>query len=78
MIEIPINKLKSLELKVIRNIKEDSNEQINEGKNSIQNVDKKFNNLDEIFGKETEILKNKTQTKISEIKKSSIKFKLKI
>jgi thiaminase len=60
---------RSVLLKVINDIKEDSNKQINEVKKTIQDLDKKGNNMEEKFSKEMEITKEK-QVEILEMKTS--------
>jgi hypothetical protein len=48
----------SLLVKMIRDIKEDSNKQINEIRKSVQDLDKTVNNMEEKFSREMEIVKN--------------------
>jgi hypothetical protein len=42
---------------MIRDLKENSNKQINEVRKSIQDLDKKVSNMEEKFSKEMEIMK---------------------
>jgi hypothetical protein len=50
---------RSPQLKMISNLKKDSNEQINEVRKPIQDLDKKISNIKEKLSKEMEIMKNK-------------------
>jgi peptidoglycan hydrolase CwlO-like protein len=60
---------RSLLLKMISDLKEDSNKQISEIRKSIQNLDKKVRNMEEKFSKEMEIMKN-NQVEVLEMKTS--------
>jgi uncharacterized protein YeaO (DUF488 family) len=66
--------LKSLLLKMINALKEDSNKQINEVRKSIQDLDKKVSNMKEKFSKEMENMKKRQvgmlakETSINQIK----------
>jgi hypothetical protein len=68
MVEMVDEEFKSLILKLISDLKEDSNKQMTEVKNSIQDLDEKLDNLDKKFSKEIEILKKKTKKEILEMK----------
>jgi hypothetical protein len=59
IVEILDKELKDLVLKMISDLKEDSNKQINEVRKSIQNLDEKIPNRDEKFSKEIEIWRKK-------------------
>jgi uncharacterized protein Yka (UPF0111/DUF47 family) len=56
---MPEREFKSLLLKMINDLKEDSNEQINEIRKSIQDLEKKVNNMEGKFNKEIKTMKKK-------------------
>jgi DNA-binding ferritin-like protein len=55
--EISDKEFRSLLLKMINDLKEDSKKQINEVRKSSQDLDKKVSNMEEKFIKEMEIMK---------------------
>jgi hypothetical protein len=67
--EMLVTEFRTLLLKMIRDLKEDSNKQINKVKKPIQDLDKKVSTMEEKFNKEMEIMK-KNQVQMLEIKAS--------
>jgi predicted nucleic acid-binding Zn-ribbon protein len=59
--EMSVREFRSLFLKMVNDLKEDSNKQINELKISIQDLEKKVSNMQEKFSKEMEIMKKKVE-----------------
>jgi predicted secreted Zn-dependent protease len=57
--EISERELKRLWLKMISDIKDDSNKRINEARKSIQDLDNKISNMEEKFMKQMKITKKK-------------------
>jgi peptidoglycan hydrolase CwlO-like protein len=63
------SEVRSLLCKMISDLKEDSNKEINEVRKSIQNLDKKVSNIEKKFNKEMEIIKS-NQVEMSKMKTS--------
>jgi hypothetical protein len=75
LVNILEQEFRSLLLKMIRDLKEDSNKQLNKVRKSIQDIDKKASNMEEKFSKEMVIMKN-SQVEMLEMKTQQIKYKL--
>lgn len=57
VVEMLKTKLKSVLFKIISDLEENPKKLMNKARKSVQDLNKKFNNTDEQFGKEIEILK---------------------
>jgi septal ring factor EnvC (AmiA/AmiB activator) len=77
LVEMSERKFRCLLLKMFSDLKEDSNQQINKVKKSIQDLDKKDSNMEEKFSKEMEIMKN-YQEEILEIEASRTQIQTKV
>lgn len=57
VVEMLKTKLKSVLFKIISDLEKNPKKLMNKARKSVQDLNKKFNNTDEQFGKEIEILK---------------------